>query len=312
MTFEQIQSFIEITKLGSISNAAKTLHVSQPNISIMLKSLEREIGVKLFNRNSKGMELTTEGAEFHFYALRVLDTLNDIHNIKTTPKQEEITLNISTQFISPGIVAVSEIEKKYNHLKKTITLLQRNFSEVISDLTIGKSRIGLIQYSSNQEKIILPLFERAGLKFVKTTDLIINLSISKNNPLYDKKDIVLSDVYDYPLVYLNITEKDYINDNMVKLLSADSFKSHIRVQDTLYLYHIMDTTNAVSLISSTKEHNLNDLLNLYNMDIRLIPLDCDFNQSLGYLYNASYPLSEYELEFINLYETCLNKPFIHL
>ena len=55
------RGFYTIVKYGSISKAAKELHVSQPTVSRMISALEKEIGSELFQRNSKGVSLTEAG-----------------------------------------------------------------------------------------------------------------------------------------------------------------------------------------------------------------------------------------------------------
>ena len=49
MRFEQLEYLIEISKQGSISSAAKKLHLSHQALSIAIKNLEEELGVLLFN-----------------------------------------------------------------------------------------------------------------------------------------------------------------------------------------------------------------------------------------------------------------------
>lgn len=53
--------FYEVAKAGNISKAAKKLYISQPAISKSIVKLEEQIGVRLFNRNSRGVHLTAEG-----------------------------------------------------------------------------------------------------------------------------------------------------------------------------------------------------------------------------------------------------------
>ncbi|MEH7307340.1 LysR family transcriptional regulator [Neobacillus drentensis] len=58
MELKQIQYFTEVVKHGSFSKAAEHLHLSQPNISKMVKSLEEELNTKLLIRTTRKFELT--------------------------------------------------------------------------------------------------------------------------------------------------------------------------------------------------------------------------------------------------------------
>ena len=56
--------FCEAARCGSISGAAKRLYVSQPAVSNAVAQLEASLGVKLFNRSSRGITLTEEGYRY--------------------------------------------------------------------------------------------------------------------------------------------------------------------------------------------------------------------------------------------------------
>ncbi|MBP0644539.1 LysR family transcriptional regulator, partial [Mycobacterium tuberculosis] len=63
MTFDlrQLRAFTTIVSAGSLGRAAEVLHVTQPALSRIVKRLEDEVGAPLFERHSKGMQLTAIG-----------------------------------------------------------------------------------------------------------------------------------------------------------------------------------------------------------------------------------------------------------
>ena len=60
MTLQQLRQVITIADSGSLNEAARKLYVSQPNLSGVLKDLEKEIGITLFLRSNRGISLTPE------------------------------------------------------------------------------------------------------------------------------------------------------------------------------------------------------------------------------------------------------------
>ena len=62
ISLEYYKVFYNVAKLGSISAAANSLFISQPAVSQAIKHLEKELDARLFNRTSKGVRLTPEGA----------------------------------------------------------------------------------------------------------------------------------------------------------------------------------------------------------------------------------------------------------
>ncbi len=61
MELYQLRTFLAIARTGNLTRAAATLAASQPAVSAQLKALEDELGVELFSRTSRGMELTEAG-----------------------------------------------------------------------------------------------------------------------------------------------------------------------------------------------------------------------------------------------------------
>lgn len=61
MDIKILRYFLQICKDGSFSKAAKNLYISQQGLSKSISNLEKEIGVSVFNRTSKGNELTEYG-----------------------------------------------------------------------------------------------------------------------------------------------------------------------------------------------------------------------------------------------------------
>lgn len=61
MQFQQLEYIIEVTKAGSISEAAKNLHVSTATVSQSISNLEKEFGLEIFKRSRTGTEPTEKG-----------------------------------------------------------------------------------------------------------------------------------------------------------------------------------------------------------------------------------------------------------
>ena len=72
MTIRQLQYFLRIAELKSFSRAAAYLHVAQPALGLQVRKLEEELGVKLFNRHSRGVTPTEAGLLLRDHALVIL------------------------------------------------------------------------------------------------------------------------------------------------------------------------------------------------------------------------------------------------
>lgn len=86
MDLRQLRYFCAIAEEGNISRAAERLHISQPPLSLQLKLLEEELGVKLVERNTRHLRLTQIGHTFYHRAIQILDligtTAEEIRNME--------------------------------------------------------------------------------------------------------------------------------------------------------------------------------------------------------------------------------------
>lgn len=86
--FKRLGYFISISEFGSLSRAAEQLHIAQPSLSRQVRLLEEELGVTLFIRGRRGMQLTEAGEELR---ARVAGPLRQIghalNEIRTLPAE---------------------------------------------------------------------------------------------------------------------------------------------------------------------------------------------------------------------------------
>lgn len=98
MRISSLKYFYEVAELKSISKVSNNLHISQPALSHQLSKIEKELGVKLFERSNRGVELTDKGQILYNYAKQILflhNNLLDELDEESLVKQE-IKINISS------------------------------------------------------------------------------------------------------------------------------------------------------------------------------------------------------------------------
>lgn len=78
MNTEEITSFVKVAKLQHMTNAAAELNISQSALSSSIKKLELELGVRLFERRGRHIELNTYGEIFLRYAENMLLSLSQL------------------------------------------------------------------------------------------------------------------------------------------------------------------------------------------------------------------------------------------
>ena len=95
MNERKLRIFYEVAKELNMTRVAKKMYISQPSISQSIRELEEELGVKLFDRISRKLYLTSEGKLFLNYARRILNLYDEsLEKIKETINLEKGKLNI--------------------------------------------------------------------------------------------------------------------------------------------------------------------------------------------------------------------------
>jgi LysR family transcriptional regulator, salicylic acid-responsive activator of bsdBCD len=104
MDFKQLRYFIAIAEEKNITAAANRLHMSQPPLSMQLKQLEEELGVRLIERNGKKLELTDKGILLYQHALDLVNSMEEVKNeLRETEEGKKGMLSVGINTLSvPG------------------------------------------------------------------------------------------------------------------------------------------------------------------------------------------------------------------
>ncbi len=84
MTLHQLKIWTTIARCLSITRAADELHVRQPSVTQQIKILEKEFGLKLYNVNSRGIEVSQAGRVVLKYAKRILSQVDSLEKELTS------------------------------------------------------------------------------------------------------------------------------------------------------------------------------------------------------------------------------------
>src|SRR5947207_10588413 len=129
MDFDQLESFLEVARHSSFSRAGEKRFRTQPAISSQIRSLEEEVGSKLFDSSGGKVALTASGKVFQKYAEGVLEArknvITTLAEMERVPRGEIVVgANEATCLhILPEVFA--EFKKLYPNVGVQITRLER-------------------------------------------------------------------------------------------------------------------------------------------------------------------------------------------
>jgi len=245
LSSKQIEIFYEVYKNSSMTAAANKLQISQPSISKTLKSIESNLGFKLFIRQGKKITPTDEGKELYEYASIVTNQLKNFNYIANTFRSKSLDyINIGTT-PSLGETLVPDLIIEYSKIKpeSRFNLINLNSIDLIEDRY--KPDIDMtICYNAQ------PISDSRNIIIAKGKHYLI--SPKKYNL---DKNIFLNDIAQYP--YIEITNLlsiysgssiiSYFIDNNIEVnfqLKSDSYSSALSIVSGGYGVSIVDEYTA--------------------------------------------------------------------
>src|ERR1022692_4831742 len=75
---KQMRAFCQVVRSGNITKAAERLFLSQPSVTLQIQALERELGVKLFERRGPNLTLTPNGESLYTLAGPLVDGIDSL------------------------------------------------------------------------------------------------------------------------------------------------------------------------------------------------------------------------------------------
>lgn len=189
MTDSQLQSFVQVSSLGSFSKAEETLHVSRQAIIKQISTLEAELGFRLFDRSFKGAVLTPAGRKFLEETKDILKRV-DI----AIDKCREIALNEHVIRIGspshPRLIiekVMNEFSKRYPQVKQE--LIYYSNDNIVTSLLSGMFDIAEAPYNI---ELLKP-----GISYTRLSSLPWMCLVSDAHPLASNKTISACELNGY-------------------------------------------------------------------------------------------------------------------
>lgn len=251
MEIRQIYYVLEIAKQKSFSGAAKALFITQPAISQQVSSLENELQIKLFQRDTHKVILTKEGERFCEYGKKVLEAVDNLTEAFGQGRSDQkMILNIGvfpfyriaglaralTFFFStnPNVLGSMKVVENYKAFEK----LKNEVLDFAIIKAIPETIPGYISYDILQEENLCAVMssknEYAVKEYIDIQDLgKLPLSTGeRNSHLYDyMKNLYESNGLNFNVAFFNTNEAELMLEMMASgtgiLLATQSIAEKI-------------------------------------------------------------------------------------
>ncbi len=212
---QQLKGFYNTVQTGSISKSAEKMGLSQSAVTLQIQSLERDLGIKLFKRDSKKIKLTEDGKLLYAQSSHFIQGIDDIFEGFTefVKEKNKNTLSIASNHAGISYILPKPLKKiKEIHPGAKFKIQNLPQEECIKRILDGDIDIFIYPMKSDQVPDELEF-----IPIVKYQPILIT---KKGHPLTKIKDLSLSDIARYELIRID-----------PKLITLPSFEEIIQIHN---------------------------------------------------------------------------------
>lgn len=292
MRIQQLHYIVKIVETGSMNEAAKQLFITQPSLSNAVRDLEREMGIKIFIRNPKGITLTKDGVEFLSYARQILEQtalLEERYKSKDTNRE---LFSVSSQHYAFVVNAFVSLLKGADMSRYELFLRETRTYEIIDDVKNFRSEIGVLFLNSYNRDVLTKMFDDNRLTYTSLFQAHPHIFVSQDNPLANRDIVTMKDLEDFPYLSYDqgIHNSFYFSE---EIFSQIPHKKSIVVSDRATLFNLLIGLDGYTIATGILNSNLN------GDNIVSIPLDVKDMIDIVYIRHEKANLSKMGERFID-------------
>ncbi len=287
MDILQLQYFQTIARLENITKASELLYVAQPNLSVSIKRLEKDLGVALFERRRGKIRLTDTGRVFLAYVDDVLGQLDDaVAQVRLSDQHAREKVRVASVIVD----LIGDLLQDFLTEHPDISFRQFNCrnGEVVEKIMNSDADFGFIFGPPGQ----------AGLEYIEMDRCERIVQLAKDHPLADRRIISLKDIAGQRLV-CNLSRDD--GELLEELSRSRRFRPEL-------FYECDDKRVEISMITRGRGLSIAPLSNF----LKLKNEDPDINMTclrireelpparLGMIRKSGVHLSQAALQFYEL------------
>lgn len=276
MTLQQLKYITTVAEIGTITEAANSLYISQPSLTNAIHELEKEMNIVIFNRTNKGITVSKEGEAFLGYARQVLEQAAILEDKYKRGNGGKKQFCVSTQHYSFAVNAFVDLIKEYGQDEYDFSLRETQTYEIIEDVARMRSEIGLLFLNDFNEAVLKKILKSNELEFHELFIAKPHVFISRKHPLAENTIITNKELEEYP--YLSFEQGEHNSFYFSEeIFSESERKKNIRVRDRATLFNLLIGLDGYTVCSGVIDEKLN------GSEIIAIPIADESDMRIGYI-----------------------------
>lgn len=293
MTLVQLRYLIAVANHTSLQKAAAALYISQPSLSKAISSLEEEMGIVIFKRRSTGVHLTDDGYRFLSYAKQVVEQADLLLAQYVKGPKIRRVLSVSSHHYAFVVNAFVRLLNEYNQDEYEFSLRESRTFDIIEDVVLGRSELGIIYLSNYNREVIKNLLKSKDLGYKGLFIAKPHVFVCRHHPLAQQKTVTLDDLVNYPrLTYDQGTNNSFYFSE--ELHSTEHAPKNIVVTDRATLFNLLIGLKGYTIASGILSSDLN------GDQIVSVPLVSQESMELISVYRKGQKLSPLASRYLDI------------
>lgn len=257
MTLNQLYYFQMIAKYENYRKAAEELYIAQPSLSRSIASLEKELGVSLFEKNGRGVNLTKGGKLFLEYADRIISECEIAKNKMMEMASDGGKIDIGFVFpLASHYIPhnVRDFLNKEENKNVTFNFFQNHTSAIAKKVKSGELDVGFGGYMDKEEFEFFPILSEE-----------IVLIAPKGHELEVKETVSIQEIENYPVI--GYDRESWLGNYTNKLYQRLSFHPNIVVEcpDEYSIVAMVSENFGIALVPKIEEID-ESRVNIHKLD----------------------------------------------
>lgn len=192
VTLRQIQAFLAVADLGNFTRAAARLNMAQPALSLTIRELEAELGLRLFDRTTRRVELTMAGADFSHAARKLMTDLDlAMRNARDLTERKRGRLVVGAPPLLAAMLlprAIADYNRKFPGIE--VRLIDTQTDRIVDKVRSGEADCGVGTFAEDEDSIERQLLVKDALE----------VFCSKRSPLSRMRQVAWRGLSGHPLI----------------------------------------------------------------------------------------------------------------
>ena len=194
MTLQNLRYVVEVANSRSFSRAARSLFMTQSALSSAIRDVEDELGITIFRRTNRGVQLTPDGEDCLKHCKEIIERADYLSIRYQSRNSLRTYFSVSAQHLPFAVRAFDELLDHFAPAGYDVAIRETETARILHDVSTGRSEIGVAALAEKQLSLINKSLYIHDLSFTELARLSTYVFMRRRHPLAERDRLSLDDL----------------------------------------------------------------------------------------------------------------------